>query len=252
MTETQIPTLTGSAIIPPAIKTVGRCCRDPFGIISSGVLVLSGLLLASLDFTAGIFVLPIILLDLLSVLCSFGKAKVENSKFCLPFVKFTGIFCIIISVLLFTMELLEVKGYIVSGNPWQGVADGLPFPLNILINKGFLGTEMYMLSLTAFYLGKLISAYSLSNCVKKNLPKRGAQILAAILMMLSFLSLIQDGLDRIGLLPSHYKYCGPELQKNIIMYTTALVPLLTAIAVLLQIIKTFKIHTKMRKLKNAF
>ena len=49
--------------------------------------------------------------------------------------------------------------------------------------------------------------------------KKFISVALAILMMLSFLSLIQDGLDRIGLLPSHYKYCGPELQKNIIMYT---------------------------------
>lgn len=253
MKEASMPGGNSLAIIPPAIKTVGRCCRDPLGIISSVVLFLSGLLVALLDFTAGLFVLPIVLLDLISVTSSAGSAKREKAKFGLPFVKFSNIFGIIVLSLIFATLLLEYFEIITfKQNLLDNIMFELPFPFDILINSKLLGVEMYLLPLAVLLLGKLISACSLSSCVRKNLPKRGVQIFAAILMILSLLGFVWDGLNRMQILPSHYKYCGTELENIITMYTTGAVCFLAAIAVLLLIIKTFRIHTKMRKLKNAF
>ena len=252
MIENAMSDVTRSAIIPPAIKTVGSCCRDPFGVVSSVMLTLSVVILSALDFKVGLFLLPVILFDLLSTVCSLGKAKKQQSKFGLPFVKFAAVFGIIILVSLFTVNLLEHKGYITINNPWQSISDELPFPLNTFINKGFLGIDIFVLPLTLFFLGKLVSTCSLSTAIRRNLPKHGAQIFAAILMILSFSGLILDGLYRIGLVPSLYHYNSTTSENSFLMYIAAAVLLLAAISVLFQIIKTFRIHAKMRKLKNAF
>lgn len=234
----------------PVETAVRSITRSVLGIISAIILTVSVLLVSAFEFTYAFLLLPWVLLDLIMTCISFGAAKSRNIRCILNLQKVSSGLGFVFTAASLVLDYLSSYSYIKFDTPWYGISQGFKLPFNLL-NTGFMPT-MFLLPLTFFFIAKFVSLCSVAHCVKTNLPKRGFQIVAAVLMLLAFLGFAQDGLDRIHIIPSHYLYCGIETHNTIIMYTTGAVCLLTAVAALLEVIKYFKNFSKLRKTENAF
>ncbi|MBO5908706.1 MAG: hypothetical protein J6Q67_02860, partial [Clostridia bacterium] len=180
------------------------------------------------------------------------KAKKLKGDFGLKFSLFSSVLGLLISAAFFILLIIDLS-YLQAflNGALSQLSFKSPFPF-YHINTGFLNVEGMLLALILFFLSKAIYSRSLAKTLRRNVPKSLALWVCAVLQLLAFIVFIQDGLDRMQIIPSHYKYCGTEANNLFIMYYSSVVCLIATIAVLLLFIKTFITIHKMRKIRNAF
>ena len=234
-----------SAAVTPVAKVSARCCREPLGIISSAVTVLSGALALLLDFEVGVFVFSAAVLGLSAYICSFKAAKRPTEALCLPSV-----------LLAAAWGVLSLVGFIATTFFVEELSF-LPDVLESVTVGGFrifslekLSAAAYLLPIILLFSGRFLSALSLFKATKRNLPKRSGQIVSAVIFLISFISAVGASVLLFGAIPTELLPFETETVGQ--SYPQAAVVLLIAVSAGTEAARAFKIHFKMRKIEDAF
>ncbi len=184
--------------LTPLAHTVSVVLQNPLNALSLVMLLIGAILLCLLDFKCALFILPIIVLETVSVAVVRHRAKHQSGRFGLAFFKTSAVLCLVLS--------LAFLGFVILGNteyklPLPAMFDTTfvdsPLPLSLL-NVGFDGVLWFALSLAISFVSRLIFGCTLYNNLKTNTPKKSAFIISATLNALSFVLFTICALDRFG------------------------------------------------------
>ncbi len=230
--------------LTPLAHTVSSVLQNPLKAISSAILIVSALLLSLLDFKLGLFLLPIIVLEIVSVAVSGHKAKRQTGRFGLATFNMLTLVCFILSLALvgfLTLSNTEFK-IILPGIFNVSFTDSA-LPLS-LINTGFDGALWFAVGLSLMFLSKLIFGCSLFKNLKTNLPKKSAILISLALDVVAFALFTVCAFDRLGI--THLLILAKGLGE-VVKYTCSAVFILSAVSSILLFALNIYTFTKMRK-----
>ena len=230
--------------LTPLAHTVSLVSQNPLKAISSVFLTVGALLLSLLDFKLGIFLLPITIMEIVSVAVLRHKAKHQTGRFGLATFNALTFVCIILS--------LALAGFLILSNTQFKIA--LPDIFNVsftdsalplsLLNVGFDGALWFAVGLSLIFLSKLTFGCSLSKTLKANLPKRSVILVSSILTFVAFALFSVCSLDRLGI--THLLILAKGLGA-VVEYVCSAVFILSAVSSILLFVLNIHTFTKMRK-----
>lgn len=235
--------------LTPLAHTVSSVLQNPLKAISSAFLIVSALLLSLLDFKLGLFLLPIIVLEIVSVSVLGQKAKHQAGRFGLAAFNTLTFVCLILSLALVGfLALSNTEFKIILPNIFNVSFADSALPLS-LINTGFDGALWFSVGLSLVFLSKLAFGCSLLKNLKTNLPKKSAILISLVLNLVAFALFTVCTFDRLRITSLLILAKGLGA---VVEYTCSAVFILSAVSSILLFVLNIYTFTKMRKNNHAF
>ena len=238
------------AYLTPLSRNVSAIIRNPLNTVGSAFLVAFLLVLSAFDFKCTFFALPIIVLELVSVITATSLAKHQKGGFGIGLCTTSAALGLTLSATLPIITLLEKYTDISVSYPeiFNVSFSDSALPLSLL-NSGFDGVLYITLSLMLFFAARLIFACSLNLILKSNLKHTAGFLISSAVFVLSSALFTVCALDRIGVtsLLAKSKALG-----DIFVYIGLAVPVLGMVATALYLSLCIYTFIKMRKNNYAF
>ncbi len=252
-TENAKATKPASNFLPPTVFEVRRIGRSVFGIIINIALLFisAALCVCGLSIGAPVFLLVCALLTV--EIIGFVKSKGAIGGYGLTLRRNTYI---IAAVLLFGLAVFSESyepyyWYCAALEPLFEFSKELPKPFCDIFGIGFMGEFFVCTALGVTLLAIGLSYGSLNRSKHKNTPLSKAAFCSFALSLLATAVLVCDGLERLNILPSGYKYEGWTQSLVIAKYCDAGICFGFGVVALLSAIWMLVIFIRMRKVKNA-
>lgn len=239
--------------LPPVITAIRCSGRSAFSIVISVAFLLVATALCACGLSVGLPLFLIATFLLVAEIIGFIKSKGVTGGYGLGFRRnayiFTAVLCFGFAVFIESRE--PYYWYCDMLEPLFDFAKDLPKPFCNIMKVGFLGEFIVCAALGVALFTVGLSYGSLKRSKAKNLPFSKTLLFSVFANILASALLVCDGLERLYILPSTYKYNDWDEALKLSRYCDVGIDFLLAAVVLLWTIRLLITFIRMRKVKNA-
>ena len=171
-----------SEFLTPTVLSVKKCAENGLLLSMGIVLFVCFTILSLCDFRAGLVLLPLGTLILVSHIITFKKAGADGESCGLNLLSFSYALTFLAALLIFLWVVAFDGKYIPNFiSELRTVKINLPEPLNGILNHNGLNLSLVLSVLTVGLLGTCFAVTALNNAKRKNIPYSAMHMVSAVL-----------------------------------------------------------------------